>query len=114
LLRLYFDHNVPRAAAQGLRLRGVDVLTAAEDGTDRLPDPDLLDRASGLGRVLVSMDADLVVEAARRQREGIDFRGIVFARQRLPIKLLVEELEVIAGASEADELRGVLMYLPLR
>lgn len=90
------------------------MLTAAEDGTDRLPDPDLLDRASGLGRVLVSMDADLVVEAVRRQREGIDFRGIVFARQRLPIKLLVEELEVIAGASEADELRGVLMYLPLR
>lgn len=31
-LRLYMDANVPRAIAEGLRLRGVDVLTAQEDG----------------------------------------------------------------------------------
>jgi hypothetical protein len=114
MLRLYFDHNVPRLIAQRLRLRGIDVLTALEDGTDRLPDPELLDRATRLGRVLVSMDADLVIEAERRQTAGIEFAGIVFARQRLPIGRLIEELEVVAGASEPEELRGVLIYLPLR
>jgi hypothetical protein len=114
MLRLYFDHNVQRAVAQGLRLRGVDLLTALEDGTERLADPDLLDRATSLGRVLFSMDLDLVIEAERRQREGVAFAGVVFARQGSPIGLLVEELEILATAAEPAELYGALIRLPLR
>ena len=30
-IALYMDHHVPRAITHGLRLRGVDVLTAFED-----------------------------------------------------------------------------------
>lgn len=89
-------------------------MIALEDGTERLADPDLLDRAMSLGRVLFSMDIDLVIEAERRQREGIAFAGVVFARQGLPIGLLVEELEIIATASESSELYGTLIRLPLR
>ena len=48
-LALYLDHHVPRAISLGLRLRGVDVLTAYEDGASELDDPGLLDRASELG-----------------------------------------------------------------
>src|SRR5579884_1049821 len=43
-LALYLDQHVPRAIATGLRLRGVDVLTAFEDGASDLDDPALLDR----------------------------------------------------------------------
>lgn len=114
MLALYFDHNIPRAIGQGLRLRGIDVLTAFEDGADRLLDPDLLDRATSLGRVLFSLDLDLVIEAERRQREGVEFAGVVFARQGTPIGLLVEELEIIATAAGPAELNGALIRLPLR
>ena len=31
-IKLYMDHNVPRAITNGLRLRGVEVITAFEDG----------------------------------------------------------------------------------
>ena len=72
-VRLYIDHNVSRAIAQGLRLRGVDLLTAYEDQAHHLPDPDFLDRATAMGRVLFSSDEDLIVEARRLQRDGIDF-----------------------------------------
>ncbi len=75
-VRLYFDHNVKRAITQGLRLHGIDVLTALEDGTHRLPDPELLDRATALGRVLFSTDEDLIVEAQRRQRVGVNFAAL--------------------------------------
>ena len=37
-LTLYMDHNVPRAITVGLRLRGVEVVTAYEDGTSELDD----------------------------------------------------------------------------
>ena len=65
-LSLYMDVHVPRAITEGLRLRGVDVLTAQEDGAGEATDGDLLDRATAVGRLLFSMDADLLREAARR------------------------------------------------
>jgi hypothetical protein len=51
----YMDHNVPRAITDGLRLRGVDVITAFEDNAATMSDPGLRDRALALGRVLVNL-----------------------------------------------------------
>ena len=55
---LYMDVHVPRAITQALRVRGIDVLTAQQDNATRLSDGELLDRASSLGRVLFTRDAD--------------------------------------------------------
>ena len=51
-VKLYLDVHVRRAVTAGLRLRGVDVLTAQEDGAREYDDASLLDRAAELGRVL--------------------------------------------------------------
>ena len=48
-VRLYVDVHVRRAVSEGLRVRGVDVLTAQADGARELDDPELLDRATELG-----------------------------------------------------------------
>jgi hypothetical protein len=56
------DVHVRRAVTVALRLRSVDVLTAQEDGAAQLEDGPLLQRASDLGRVLVSQDEDLLRE----------------------------------------------------
>jgi len=45
---LYLDVHVPAAIAAELRRRGVDVLTAQEDGATELEDDDLLIRASSI------------------------------------------------------------------
>ncbi len=37
-LSLYMDENVPIAITEGLRMRGVDVLTVQEDGLTSFPD----------------------------------------------------------------------------
>jgi hypothetical protein len=37
-LTLYMDQYVPKAITNGLRLRGVDVLTAHQDNADELDD----------------------------------------------------------------------------
>lgn len=80
-LKLYLDHHVPRAIALGLRLRHIDVVTAFEDRAHELADPDLLDRATSLGRVLFTQDEDLLVEATRRQQAGIEVAGVIYAHQ---------------------------------
>jgi len=58
-IALYMNHHVPRAITVGLRLRGVDVITAHEDGASAMDDPELLDRAGELERVLFTQDDDL-------------------------------------------------------
>ena len=70
MLFLYMDHCVPGPITVGLRQRGVDVLTAEEDGTKQLDDDDLLDRASSVGRILFSQDKDLLAIAHERQQAG--------------------------------------------
>ncbi len=113
-LAFYMDHHVPRVITLGLRLRGVDVLTAYEDGASELEDAALLDRASELARVLFTRDDDLLGEAAKRQGEGIPFYGIVYAHQlRVSIGRCVQDLELIAKAGEPADLLNGVMFLPL-
>ncbi|MEX1223359.1 MAG: DUF5615 family PIN-like protein [Pirellulales bacterium] len=111
---LYMDVHVPSAVSECLRLRGVDVLTAQDDGTTRMPDPQLLDRATELGRVIVTQDQDFLVEGAARQAAGVEFRGIVYVHQkRFSIGEFVRELELIGLASEPEDLQNRVQHLPL-
>jgi predicted nuclease of predicted toxin-antitoxin system len=73
IIRLYVDVHVHRAITIGLRLRGVDILTAQEDGYRTAEDDVLLDRATELQRVLFTQDEDLLAEAKQRQVNGILF-----------------------------------------
>jgi hypothetical protein len=112
---LYMDVHVRRSVTTGLRLRGVDVLTAQEDGTGQLDDARLLDRATELGRVLFTQDDDLLREAARRQTTGERFSGLVYGHQLdVTVGQCVEDLELTARATEPEEWAGQVVYLPLR
>ena len=113
-IKLYMDQNVPRAITVELRLRGGDVLTAYEDGTNRLSDPELLDRATELNRVLFTQDDDLLAEAAQRQRAGVPFYGVIYAHQlRITIGACIRDLELIAKAGEPEDVMNRVQFLPL-
>ena len=47
-VRLYMDVHIPLVITEGLRRCGLDVLTAQQDGADRLDDDLLLQRATTL------------------------------------------------------------------
>jgi hypothetical protein len=82
----------------------VDVLTAQEDQTSRLSDPELLRRARELGHILFSQDEDLIEEAIRCQRERDPFATVVFSRQLdLSIGRCIGELETRAKAAEPGD-----------
>lgn len=111
---LYMDHNVRRAITDGLRARRVDVLTAYEDGAHELEDPELLDRSTELGRVLFTQDDDLLAEARTRQHSARSFAGVVYAHQlRVSIGRCIGDLELIAQASDPEDLADKVEYLPL-
>jgi hypothetical protein len=90
------DHHVPRAI------------------TAELDDSAFLDRATDLGRALFSQDDDLLEEAARRQGNGIMFGGVIYAHQlHVAVGVCVNDLELIAIASEPDDLLHQMIFLPL-
>lgn len=114
-IALYTDVHVRRAVVDGLRLQSIDVLTAHEDGTTRLADPLLLDRATELQRVIFTQDDDFLREAKRRQQSNEPFTGVIYAHQlNITIKECIEDLALIALASELEEWRNRVEYLPLR
>lgn len=113
-IALYMDHHVPRAITVGLRLRGVDVMTAYEDGADEKDDPQVLERANELERVLFTQDDDFLAEATRRQKSGIFFRGVIYAHQlRISVGRCIHDLEIIAKAGEPEALHNQVQFLPL-
>ncbi len=113
-LRLLMDAHVPAAVSSALAARGVDVLTAQQDGSDAVPDSQLLKRATELGRVLFSQDKDLLSEATYCQRNGIHFGGVIYAHQlRITIGRCIDELELMAKVCDPPEIADDVKYLPL-
>ena len=113
-IRLYMDHNVPRAITDGLRARGVDVIIAFEDGASEFDDPELLNRAAELRCVLFTRDYDLLQEATKRQKNGEFFYGVIYAHQlHVSIGDCIRNLEIIAKAGEPEDLSNRVQFLPL-
>ena len=109
-LGIYMDVHVPIAIS-----RGIDVLTAQQDGTAGWADPKLLDRALELGRILFTRDNDLLAEAKSRETAGDPHATVVYAHQlEVPIGTCVTDLELIAKATFPAEAKNHVVYLPLR
>jgi len=78
---LYADVHVPGPVILQLRLRGVDIAAATEEGDERKIDEELLIISTSLGRVMVTQDIRFRVLAEDWQRQGRLFAGLVFAHQ---------------------------------
>jgi hypothetical protein len=109
----YMDVHVPQPITDQLRRRGIDVLTAIEDGWAEREDDELLERARELDRVIFTQDIRFKALAQDWQRQGRPFAGLLFGHQLGgTIGQFVQDLELIAKASEPDEWHNVVEYLP--
>lgn len=110
---LYMDHHVKAAITAGLRRRGVDVLTCAEDGMGRSDDDRILERATALGRSVFTQDDDFLAIANEWLEKGRDFAGVIYAHQLgITIGQGVRDLELIAGAMEPEDMHNRIEFLP--
>ena len=81
-IKFYMDEHVPTAVTTGLRLRGVDVLTAQESDLLAASDETHLAWASNKGRVLFTQDADFL----RLHAAGVPHAGIPMLINRLGLE----------------------------
>ncbi len=110
----YMDVHIPRAITNGLRLRGIDILTSQEDNTSQLSDDKLLERATLLNRVFFTFDSDLLHIASRFLTDNKEFSGLVFAHPvEITIGQCIQDLEIISQVLEFEEMKSQIVFLPL-
>jgi hypothetical protein len=107
-IRFYFDQHIPAAVAQGLRQRGIEVLTAQDAGRCGSPDPQQLQFALAEDRMLVTFDTDyLALAAAGAAHAGIAYCHPTKYSVGQPLSILV----VLHGVFNRDEVRNHVEYL---
>ena len=112
-IALYMDVHIPQSITAQLCRRNVDVLTAQEDDTLELPDDQLPERSTALGRVLFTQDIRFRAMAEDWQRQGKPFAGLIFGHQLGgTIGQFVKDLEFIAQASDPEDWQEMIEYIP--
>lgn len=106
-IRYYTDEHVSRAVIQGLRQRGVDVLSLPEAGMLGATDEQHLAFAIEQERVIFTQDADFLRMAAA----GSVHYGIVYAPQTRTIGDIVRGLMLIYQIISQEEMIGKIEYL---
>ena len=106
-IKFYVDEHVPSAVTTGLRLRGVDVLTAQEAGLLKASDETHLVLATSQGRVVFTQDVDFL----RLHAAGISHAGIAYAHQQVPIGHIVRGLMLIYQVLEPKDMQNHVEFL---
>lgn len=113
-LRLYMDEDAgENAVVQGLRARGIDVLTTIEANQCGVADQDQLGFAARERRAICTFN---VSDFARLHREwlrqGIDHDGIiVLPEQRYSIGEKIRQLAALVYRTTAEEMMNRMEYL---
>lgn len=99
-LRFYMDEHVPKAVTEGLRRRGVDVITVQELGLQAAEDAHHLEHAAQDGRVVFTQDADFL----RLHASGTPHQGIVYAHQQTPASHILRSLMLLHDVLSPDDM----------
>jgi Domain of unknown function (DUF5615) len=113
--RFQADADLNHKIVRGIRRRqpAVDFQSAELGGMIGLPDADVLVKAAATGRILVSHDVRTMPVHFARLLQSCSSPGLILISQDLDIGAAIEDLLVIWRASNAEEWRDRLDYLPL-
>ena len=87
--------------------------TAADAALAGLKDPEVLRIAADSARILVSQDRRTMPTHFARFTAGAQSPGVILLREGISISTAIEELILIWSASEAEEWKGRLVWIPL-
>jgi hypothetical protein len=117
MLRFAADENFNNDIVRGVRRRNphVDIVRVQDAGLSGADDPAVLEWAAQAGRVLLTHDvATMTRYAYERVHKGLPMPGVFEVTRKVPIRVAIEELLLIAECSLEDEWQGQLRYLPLQ
>ena len=102
----YTNENFPIKVAQKLREMGHDVLTSHEAGkaNQRIPDEEVLAFATGLGRILLTLNRRDFIDLHNKSAQHA---GIVVCTQNSD--LLQQAHQIDKAVTETENMKGILI-----
>jgi hypothetical protein len=116
VIRLLADENLNYNIVRGLgrRLPEIDIARVQDVGRAGADDPSLLAWAALERRVLITHDAQTLAKYAHeRVNAALPMPGVIEISFRVPVRVAIEDLVVIAECSLPDEWEGKVLCLPL-
>jgi hypothetical protein len=113
-IRFQADYDFNKKIVRALRYHhpAMDFRTGHDAGLEGLPDDQVLKISAHDGRILVSHDVNTMPVHFANFIANQDSPGLILIPQNLPIKLAIEELTLIWGASEPEEYANLITWLP--
>lgn len=114
--RFMADHDLNEHIVSGVLRREplIEFVRARGLGLDARPDAEVLERAARDGLIVVSHDVNtMTAEAYARIRAGTGMAGLLIVDQTKEVAIMIESLIMIWSASEAEEWRETVDYLPV-
>jgi hypothetical protein len=107
MANFYADENVPAPLVDALRALGHDVLTAREDGraNQQVPDPDVLARATTLGRAVLTNNRN---DFHKLHRADANHAGIVTFTDDSDRAALAGRIDSSSAAALAGQLVKII------
>ena len=106
-VRFYADENISAAVIEGLRRRGISVLSTPDAGMLGALDEEHFALAASRQLVVLTQDDDFLKLAARTERHP----GVVYARQGRSIGAIVSGVVLIAENLDAEDLIDRVEYI---
>src|ERR1700686_2904954 len=106
MLRLLIDQDLDHDILRGLirRIPELDAVTAFEIGMREATDPQLLTQAAKEGRIIVTHDRKTMPRhAADLMAVGESIAGVFVVPRSLPLRQVIEDLELMITCSANDE-----------
>lgn len=108
-IRIYADENVNIAIVEGLKRRGVEVLSAFDTGNLGLSDDEQLKYAKEEMAVIFTHDDDFLSMVAE---SGVEHCGIIYVHQQhLSIGECIRRLKTIVETIPPEEMRNRVLFL---
>lgn len=116
MIKFLADENFNGKVVRGALARNplLDILRWQDIGREGEDDPIVLEWATKQGRILLTHDAETMVGFAyERIKTDLPMLGVVVANPDLPIRIVIQDLLLIAEASLEGEYQNQVIYLPL-
>ncbi|MFW6171650.1 MAG: DUF5615 family PIN-like protein [Planctomycetota bacterium] len=115
--RFLADHDLNEHIVAGVLRRepAIEFVRVRDIGMNERSDEEILAFAQNEARLIVSHDVNTMPAAAYvRLTAGQSFPGLFMVQQTLPIRPVIESIVLSWSASELEEWKDQVVYLPIK
>jgi predicted nuclease of predicted toxin-antitoxin system len=108
-MKIYADENIERSIIEGLRRRGIEVVSVSELGYYGKPDEFHLEKALELKAVILTHDIDFLLIASA---PGVIHQGIIYSHSKnVSVGECIRGIELIVTVLSAKDMENHIEFI---